>query len=129
MGKKLTVGGPATPAEVKAAFRASQERHDRDRRQAVMLGQQGRWTLAAIAQACHRGRATMATWIGVSRQEGCEGWQRRRHGGRGAKVADPDREAWQEGWLQGQWNTAQEMPRWLKRARGIALTVWGVYYW
>jgi hypothetical protein len=54
MGKKLKVGGPATPAEVKAAFRASQERHDREQLQAVMLGQQGQWTLAEIAQALER---------------------------------------------------------------------------
>src|SRR5881409_2147480 len=105
MGKKLKVGGPATPAEVKAAFRASQERHDRERLQAVMLGQQGRWTLAEMAQAFSRGRATIATWIGVYRQEGLEGLRRRRHAGRGAKVADADRQALQDGLRQGKWNT------------------------
>jgi transposase len=129
MGKTLKVGGPATPAEVKAAFRASQERHDRERLQAVMLGQQGQWTLAEIAQALSRGRATIATWIGVYRQEGLESLLRRRHVGRGAKVADADREAWQEGLRQGKWKTAKEIQRWLKRERGIELTVWGVYYW
>ena len=129
MGKKLNVGGPATPAEVKAAFRASQERHDRERLQAVMLGQQGQWTLAEMAQAFSRGRATMATWIGVSRQAGLESLLRRRPVGRGATVADADREAWQEGLRQGKWTTAREIQRWLKRERGLEFTVWGVYDW
>jgi transposase len=123
MGKKLKVGGPATLAEVKAAFRASQERHDRERLQAVRLGQQGQWTLAEIAQAVSRGRATIATWIGVSRQEGLANLLRRRHVGRGAKVADADREALQEGLRQGKWKTAREIQRWLKRERGIALSL------
>jgi len=102
---------------------------DRERLQAVMPGQQGQWTLAEMAQALSRGRATIATWIGVYRQEGLASLRRRRPVGRGANIADADREAWQEGLWQGKWKTAQEIQRWLKRERGLELTVWGVYYW
>jgi transposase len=84
-----------------------------------MLGQQGPWTLAQMAQALSRGRATIATWIGVSRQEGLESVLRRRQVGRGATVADAAREALQEGLRQGKWQTAKEMQRWLKRERGM----------
>jgi transposase len=85
--------------------------------------------LGGVAQALSRGRATIATWIGVYCQEGLESLLRRRHVGRGAKVTDADREALQEGLRQGKWKTAKEIQRWLKRERGIELTVWGVYYW
>jgi transposase len=73
VGKKLKVAGPATLQEVQAAFKASQKRYERERLQAILLGQQGRWTLQEIAQALGRGRTTIARWVRVYRERGLEG--------------------------------------------------------
>jgi transposase len=129
VGKKLKVAGPATLQEVQAAFKASQKRYERERLQAILLGQQGRWTLQEIAQALGRGRTTIARWVRVYRERGLEGLGHRGHGGRRAKLTAADQEALREGLKEGQWKTARQIQRWLQGERGIRLTVWGVYYW
>ena len=50
MGKTLKVGGPATPADIEAAYKASQDPHERERLLAIRMGQQGNGTLETIAQ-------------------------------------------------------------------------------
>ncbi len=129
MGKTLKVEGPATPEEVEAAYQASTEKHDRERLQAIRLGQQGTWTLEGIAQVLDRGRATIGRWVKAYREGGLKGLLQREHGGREARVGESDREALREGLRAGRWKSAREVQRWLQQERGIDLKRGGVSYW
>ena len=88
--KKLKVTGPESPEAVEAAYRASAEKHDRERLLAIRLGQQGHSTLQEIGELVGRSRSTIARWVKAFRQGGIEGLLRRQHkgrAGRGAGVA------------------------------------------
>jgi hypothetical protein len=56
MGKTLKVGGPATHADIAAAYKASQDPHERERLLAIRMGQQGQWTLETMAHVLGQGR-------------------------------------------------------------------------
>ncbi len=129
MGKTLKGEGPATPEEVETADQASTEKHDRERLQAIRLGQQGTWTLERIGKMLGRGRATMGRWVKAYREGGLPGLLPREHGGREARVGESDREALREGLQAGRGKRAREGPRGLPQERGITLKLGGVAYW
>lgn len=129
MGKKLKVDGPAAQAEIDAAYKASQEPHERERLLAIRMGQQGEWTLEKIAHILGRGRDTVVRWVRAYRQGGIPRLLERRYEGRRAKLSEDDQEALVAGLRRGQWKTAKEIRRWLQQERGIELQLGGVYYW
>lgn len=129
MGKKVIVTGPVTAEEVEAAYKASRKANERERLQAIRMGQQGKWTMAEIGEAMGRGRATIGRWIKAYREGGLEGLLERGHGGRRSQLTEADRQALKRGLAAGRWKTATEIGRWLERERGVKLKPWSVYYW
>jgi len=129
MPKKIKVGGPATAEDIEAAYRQSTNPHDWTRLLALEMAQQGEWTLAEIARALGKHRATIARWLRAYRKGGLAALLRRGHGGREASLKPEDLEALKEGLREGRWKTAREIRKWLEEERGIHLKVWGVYYW
>lgn len=129
MAKKLKLGGPAKSEEVDERYKASRKPHERERLQAIRMGQQRKFTLATIAKVLDRGRATVARWVKAYKEEGLEGLLRRRHKGRQAKLSKADIEELKKGLLEGKWKTAREIQEWLQKERGIDLKLGGVYYW
>ena len=126
--KKLKVTGPESPEAVEAAYRASAEKHDRERLLAIRLGQQGHSTLQEIGELVGRSRSTIARWVKAFRQGGIEGLLRRQHKGRAGRVPASLQQALVEGLRQGRWKRAREIQAWLAQ-RGSPLTCSGVYYW
>jgi transposase len=126
MGKKLKVGGPATPAAIEAAYKARQELPERERLLAIRMGQQGDWTLEQIAPPVGRGRDPIGRGVRTSREGGVQRLLARRYAGRRARLSEDEQQALREGLRSGQWKTAREIRRWLLRERGIALKGGGV---
>jgi putative transposase len=129
MGKTLKVGGPATQAAIEAAYKASQDPHERERLLAIRMGQQGQWTLETIAQVLGRGRDTIVRWVRAYREGGMTRLLKRRYQGRRAQLSEADQQALVEGLRKGQWKSAKEIRRWLQKERGVELKLGGVYYW
>lgn len=129
MAKKLKVGGPVKPEEMDKRYKASCEPHERERLQAVRMGQQREFTLATIAKVLSRGRATVARWVKAYREGGLEGLLQRRYEGRKARLLGEDIEELKKGLKEGKWKTAREIQEWLQKERGIDLKLAGVYYW
>jgi len=129
MGKKLKVGGPATHEEVDAAYKASQELHERERLLAIRMGQQEEWTLEKIAHTLGRGRDTIVRWVRAYREGGIQRLLARRPEGRRARLSEDDQQALIAGLRRGQWKTAKAIRRWLQQERGSELQLAGVYDW
>lgn len=126
--KKLIVEGSVSPEGIEAAYRASSEKHDRERLLAIRLGQQGKYTLQQIGDMLGRGRATIARWVQAYRAGGIEHLLERRHQGSAARVSEELQQQLVEGLREGRWKGALEIRAWLQ-AQGVALTRSGVYYW
>jgi len=126
--KKLKVEGAASAEAIEAAYRASSEKHDRERLLAIVLGQQGKYTLQQIGDILGRGRATIARWVQAYRAGGIEGLLERRHQGSAAGVSEELQQHLVSGLREGRWKGALEIRAWLQ-AQGVTLTRSGVYYW
>jgi transposase len=97
MGKTLKVGGPATHADIEAAYKASQDPHERERLLAIRMGQQGQWTLETIAHVLGRGRDTIVRWVRADQEGGITRLLKRRYQGRRAPWSEADQQALVEG--------------------------------
>jgi transposase len=126
--RKLKVEGPDSPEKVDAAYRASREARERERLQAIRLAQQGRYTLAQIAEIVGRGRATMGRWGKDFRAGRIKKLLRRRHGGKRKSLSAADQQALRRGLRKGHWKTAGEIRKWLREKRQVRLTRSGIYY-
>lgn len=120
--------GPARPEEVKAAYKASTERHDRERLLTIHLAQQGGYTLDTLAKAVMRGRSTVALWIQAYRQGGIEQLLEREHGGRTSSLPDEVREQLKTMLTEGRWKTAHEARKWLECEHGMEAKLSAVYH-
>jgi transposase len=125
--RKLKLSGPASPQAVRDAYNASEKKRDRERLQAIMLGQQS-YTLAEIAWIVGRGRATVARWIRLYRQGGLEALLKTRYKGRAGSVSSAIQQELVQGLQQGRWKRAKDIQAWLHR-QGCPLQLSGVYYW
>ena len=72
MSKPLQVGDTASLESLDAAYKASHERHDRERLLAIHLAHQGSQTLEQIGVILKRGRATIARWVKAYREGGIQ---------------------------------------------------------
>lgn len=126
--KKLKVEGPASREAIGAAYRASSEKHARERLLAIRLGQEGKYTLQQIGDMLGRGRATIARWVQAYRAGGIEGLLERRPQGSAAGVSEELQQQLVSGLREGRWKGALKIRAWLQ-AQGVTLTRSGVYYW
>jgi hypothetical protein len=126
MGKTLKVGGPATQADIEAAYKASQDPPERERLLASRMGQQRQWTLETSAHVLGRGRDTIVRWVRADRAGGVTRLLKRRSQGRRVQLSEADRQALVEGLRKGQWKSAKEIRRWLQKERGVELKLGGV---
>jgi len=129
MSKPLQVGDAASLESLDAAYKASQECHDRERLLAIRLAHQGSQTLEQIGSILKRGRATVARWVKAYREGGVEKLLHRDHDGRKASLSQSEQEVIIDELYSGRWKRAKDIQMWLQEERGIDLTLSGVYYW
>ena len=70
--KSLELGNHSDPEAIVELYKASEEKHDRERLLAVLMGYEKR-TLAEIGSLLKRGRSTVARWIKAYREGGGRG--------------------------------------------------------
>jgi len=129
MSKPIQLGNGASLESLDAAYKASQERHDRERLLAMRMVYQGSQTLEQIGSILKRGRATIARWLKAYREGGMEKLLHRGHGGRKASLSQSDQEVVIDELYSGRWKRARDIQVWLQEERGIDLKLGGVYYW
>ena len=129
MSKPIQLGDAASLESLDAAYKASQERHDRERLLAMRLAYQGSQTLEQIGSILKRGRATIARWVKSYREGGIQKLLHRGHGGRKASLSHSDQEAVIAELYSGRWKRAKDIQIWLQEERCIDLKLGGVYYW
>jgi transposase len=125
MSKPIQLGDGASLESVDAAYKASQECHDRERLLAMRLAHQGNQTLAQIGVILKRVRATIARWVKAYREGGIQKLLHRGHGGRKASLCHSDQEGMIEELYSGCWKRAKDIQIWLQEE----LKLGGVYYW
>jgi len=127
--KSLELGNHSNPEAIEELYKSSEEKHDRERLLAVLMGYE-RKTLAEIGSSLRRGRATVARWIRAYREGGIKQLLNRGHGGGSpASLSESHQEALVDGLLSGQWKRAKDIQMWLQSDHGIDLKLGGVYYW
>ena len=129
MSKPIQLGDTSSLESLDAAYKSSQERHDRERLLAMRLAHQGNHTLEQIGVILKRGRATIARWVKSYREGGIQKLLHRGHGGRKASLSQSDQEVMIEELYSGRWKRAKDIQMWLQEERGIDLKLGGVYYW
>jgi len=129
MAKQLKIEGTATSEEVERVYAASQDPRDQERLLAIRMAQQGNFRLEQIGSTLNRGQSTIARWLKAYREGGIEKLLYRAHGGRSASLSRSDQDILIRGLSSGRWPTAREVQAWLKKERGVELSLPGVYYW
>jgi len=129
MSKPIQLGDSSSLESLDVTYKASQERHDRERLLAIRLAHQGSQTLEQIGSILKRGRATIARWVKAYREGGVEKLLRRGHDGRKASLSQSDQEVMIDELHSGRWKRARDIQMWLQEERGIDLKLGGVYYW
>ena len=129
MPKKLKVEGATPPQEIIAARRKTANPFDHERLLAIQMAQQGGWHIADIAKTLDPGHATIERWIRAYRQSGIDGLLKKKHHTRKPRLSPDDIDALSQGLLSGRFKRAKEIRQWLKKERGIKMTLSGVYYW
>jgi transposase len=129
MSKPIQIGDSSSLESLDAAYKASQERHDRERLLAIRLAHQGSQTLEQIGVILKRGRATIGRWLKAYREGGIQKLLHRSRSGRKARLSHADQETMTEGLYSGRWKRARDIQMWLQEERGIDLKLGGVYYW
>jgi transposase len=107
MSKPIQLGDGASLESVDAAYKASQECHDRERLLAMRLAHQGNQTLAQIGVILKRVRATIARWVKAYREGGIQKLLHRGHGGRKASLCHSDQEGMIEELYSGCWKISR----------------------
>lgn len=97
MGRTLDLDGFPTEEEIEAAYRASEDKQERERLFAMRLARRKKWTLEEMGEIVGRGKRTIERWVEALRQGGLRGLLERKQGGRQASVGESDLEALKEG--------------------------------
>jgi len=129
MAKSLELGNHSNPEEVEELYKSSEEKHDRERLLAVLMGYENK-TLAEIGSSLKRGRATISRWLKAYREGGLKQILHRGHGGgRSASLSEYHQETLIKVLHSGRWKRARDIQIWLQVEYGIDLRISGVYYW
>ena len=127
--KSLELGNHSNAEEVEEVYKSSEEKHDRERLLAVLMGYEKK-TLSEIGFSLKRGRATVARWLKAYREGGVKQLLHRGHGGGSpASLSESHQKALIEGLFSGRWKRAKDIQMWLQAEHGIDLKLGGVYYW
>lgn len=129
MEAQKSLGMPTPEEEVRAAYEAATDRHDRERLLAISLWQRQELSVRRIAGVVMRGRSTVCRWIRAFREGGITKLLERQHNGRGPSLTEAVKEELREGLKSGRWKTAREIQAWLEEQHQIKLKPSGVGYW
>ena len=102
----------------------------RQRLQAIRLAMEGRETYERIAEIVRCSAASLSKWIGWFRAEGIEGLLGHVNGAGGGKqprFSPPQWERFRAEVAKGEWRTAWDAQRWLKKELGLEIALKEVY--
>ena len=129
MAKSLDLGNHSNPEEVEKLYKSSEEKHDRERLLAVLMGYEKK-TLTEIGLSLKRGRSTISRWLKAYREGGIKQILHRGHGGgRPAALSECHQDALIDGLRSGHWKRAKDIQIWLYAEHKIDLKIGGIHYW
>lgn len=115
-------------AEVLRGIKREKAGWKRERLLAIRHGLEGRKSLAEIASACGRSRATIQTWFDAYRRGGVEELLTLRRGKGPSSWLSPEiAEAFRKMVARGQWRRAADAQRWLQKEHGLEVALTTVY--
>jgi transposase len=120
---------PATEKEVRAAYEAATDRHDRERLLAIRLWLRQELSSRRIADTVMHGRSTVCRWVRAFREGGIAKLLEREHTGRGPSLTEAVQDKLRDGLESGRWRSADAIRIWLAEEHQIKLKPGGVGYW